>query len=307
MKNTGKCCFVVVTCIALALLLSSSITYGQDGENETGRVGGSRPWFDRQKIRFFWGPNYISERDGLAPEEWVRRIAQIGATVIVDHHDLSPEPYIKGKESRLPAFRPIVAKAARENGLRCFGMRNLADARFVAKRIKGHLAVSKHGQTSFEARAKGVPISSQFYIPCPLDEQVIEQWFYVPAIDAAKSGVVDGFHTDWESYGALGYDQLGDYLCYCDNCWSEHQGKRPPQQNLWAISKAFLNLNFTMAFIPKRPNLLVAAAAPDPSSPQTRLLPARVPPVRRPLPTYDPQPRPASPRTRCDGPARRCR
>ena len=68
-----------------------------------------------------------------------------------------------------------------------FGFMNMADARVVAKRIKGRLAVNKHGQTSLEAKAAGTPLGGwSIYVPCPLDERVIEQWFYVPAAEAAK-------------------------------------------------------------------------------------------------------------------------
>lgn len=63
----------------------------------------------------------------------------------------------------------------------------------------------------------------------------------------AASGVVDGAHLDFESYGFTGFDQLGDYLCYCDDCFGGFVEEREegaaiaaPERYQWLQDRSLL-------------------------------------------------------------------
>jgi len=89
----------------------------------------------------------------------------------------------------------------------------------MAEDLESRLAVNQLGRTSLEEQTLGMKFEHGAYVPCPLDQGIAEEWIAKEVLRAAKSGVIDGCHIDWESYGAMGFDQLGDNLCYCDVCF----------------------------------------------------------------------------------------
>ncbi len=124
-----------VVCVAAAQAA------GQDESNQT------HPWWDQQKIRFFWGQWSRFRDSGIASEEMLHRLSQVGATVYVEHH------------RSYGAFNADNARLAHKYGIRYFGSTQVHIGRFAARNIKARLAVSKHGFTSIEESARGMNIS----------------------------------------------------------------------------------------------------------------------------------------------------
>ena len=182
------------------------------------------PWWDQQKIRFFWSQWGRFKESGISPEGMLQRLSQVGATVYVEH--------IRAHGP----FNPDNARLAHKYGMRYFGSTQVHIGRFVARNIKARLAVNKHGFTSLEEAARGMNISEPPYVPCPLDKDVIDEWFIKPTMEAARSGLADGMHIDWEHYGANAFGDLGEYQCYCEDCFGrfmkarQEAGEVPPAQ-----------------------------------------------------------------------------
>ena len=64
---------------------------------------------------------------------------------------------------------------------------------------------------------EGVPYSGGgMDFICPLYKPLYEAWFLDPTLKAARTGVVDGLHMDWEPYG--GFGEAG--ACFCDDCYA---------------------------------------------------------------------------------------
>ena len=192
--------------------ISAAQATGQDEPNQT------YPWWDQQKIRFFWGQWGRFKDSGISSEDMMRRLSQVGASVYVEHRRTHG------------AFNPDNARLAQKYGVRYFGATQVHAGRFVARNIKARLAVNKHGFTSIEEAARGMNISAPPYVPCPLDTDVIEGWFITPTMEAARSGLADGMHIDWEHYGANAFGDVGDYQCYCDDCFGRFMAARHETQ-----------------------------------------------------------------------------
>jgi hypothetical protein len=165
------------------------------------------PWFRQEKIRFGWGQWHRHYSEGFSEEQVLENISRVGVTIYVD------------RWGRSDKMAPLVQKL----GLRYFGGLMVASASWKPGGVMGRSAVSMLGQTHYEAREAGMRIRKppQTHVPCPLDVQILEQWFTKPCLDMVKSGVVDGCHIDYESYGFTAFDKLGEYLCYCDHCFYE--------------------------------------------------------------------------------------
>ena len=110
----------------------------------------------------------------------------------------------------------------------------------------------------------------QTLVPCPLDERVIREWFTKPCLEMIESGVVDGCHIDFESYGFTGFDKLGDYLCYCDHCFGgfTEQKVEPAQRYGWLRDQRrhrgyLINLRDRIAAIYRAEGVTLRAAKPD--------------------------------------------
>ena len=192
-------------------------------------------WFNREKIRFFWGPWSRFDRLGLPEtahgdidpvtnEELMERLSHVGVTVFADRQRWNFHKTIKEltkgaySEDYYGSTRPALvnrARLAHKYGIRYFGFVHVDAQKTVAERIRARLAVNKEGLTAKEAGER----DDQTHIPCPMSQELLEEWLFKFARDMAQSGLVDGCQLDWES---TGFDQLGDQLCYCDDCWSNY-------------------------------------------------------------------------------------
>ena len=191
--------------VALAVALPS-IVLAQIPMDDT-------PWFRREKIRFGWGQWHRHHSEGFDNDQVMKNISRAGITVYVDS-------WSRGVE---------FAQAAKRHGLRYFGELSVATASWKPGGVAGRPAVSMLGQTQYEAREAGmkIPTAPKTLVPCPLDENILHEWFTKPCLDMIESGVVDGCHIDYESYGFTAFDRLGEYLCYCDSCfykYLDHKG-----------------------------------------------------------------------------------
>jgi hypothetical protein len=203
------------------------------------------PWWDQGKIRFFWGQwsrfelwkkdltpqqNYQAAVDGEA--DLFRMFRTLGTTVFVDHGCFTTQlpgeypwgVHAEGGPNHRPGMTPHYFRRgalAKQIGLTYFAGLKVCNNRRPAERVGARLAVNRHGRTSLEEVARGMKIRFGTHVPCPLDEKTLEEWLRKPALMCAESGVVDGMHIDWESYGATGFDQMGEHLCYCDTCFGD--------------------------------------------------------------------------------------
>ena len=160
-------------------------------------------WFNREKIRFFWGQwGQFDGPDGLSWEELMQDLSEVGVTVCTAR---------TGRSSAR-------ARIAHRYGIRFLAAHKLCTAPAIGAKLRARAAVNRHGRTAREEKANGMQLNLPF-VPCPLDERVIHEWLLKPTLRLARPGVVDGFHIDWESYGFTGFDRAGDYLCYCDDCF----------------------------------------------------------------------------------------
>ena len=137
------------------------------------------PWWDRTKVRFFWGQWSHLDGVGVTSAQLMPALAKAGATVYVNH---GPDP-IPEQLAR--------AAAARQAGLRFFGAAYISRFPEIAAAVKAPLAVDAKGETSSR-------------LPHPFFEPAYEEWFVKPALALAASGCVDGMHVDWEFYGGNG-------------------------------------------------------------------------------------------------------
>ena len=224
-------------------------------------------WFNREKVRFFWGP-WVRFTKNLSPEtvhgdvdpisydELMGNVARVGATVFASNEDWARVALGRGSVISLTRQRvspdDLVERArlARRHGLRYFGFRQMYLAMDVAKTFGLREAVNRHGLTSKEEQARGMKLTCgdrDGYVPCPLDEGLAREWLLKPAMEMARTGVVDGCHIDWESYGTTAFNQLGDYLCYCDDCFGNFGKKKQlseiparPDRYKWLQEKGLL-------------------------------------------------------------------
>jgi hypothetical protein len=191
-----------------------------------------QPWWDQEKIRFFWGPwmyfyeyasaNRMGDVNPVSDEQLMRSLAAIGATVFADKSDWSLDRYY----GDTVATRKNRARLAREWGIRYFAHLHSAYFPYKAEELGARLAVNKDGKTSKEdARGKGT------HVPCPLDENAVDRWLFDSAIDMANSGVVDGCIIDWEM-NIHGFSEMEDDLCYCGDCFGKYMQKKGLQQEL---------------------------------------------------------------------------
>ena len=113
-------------------------------------------------------------------------LARAGATVYVNQH---------------PAPVPVQiehAATARKHGLRFFGIAYIGfgsqgnqGLMGEAAKLNAPLAVDAEGNTNAK-------------LPDPFFRPAYRQWLLEPALEMAKSGLVDGMHVDWEFYHGRG-------------------------------------------------------------------------------------------------------
>lgn len=197
------------------------------------------PWWEQQKICYFWQPWFNWDRLGgrypnldtaagdaapVSNEDLIRELAGAGATVFVDRQDWTFHTDIKDrtpgyKEDYYGQTRPAIlkrARLARKHGLRYFGHLHYDRVTGVAEKIGARLAVNREGKTS-----KQWPAAQGRHVPCPFDENALDEWLFRYALDMARSGVVDGCHLDYEMV-VSGFSELGDDICYCDDCFGKY-------------------------------------------------------------------------------------
>jgi len=183
------------------------------------------PWWKQQKIRYFWS-QWTRHRGEIRPdrawhgrdvgkfsadlwsrtpdqykahnEDLIRELSQAGGTVFVRYRPGFPIVY---EETQ--------ARLARKHGMRYFGVIYLytfaqnASSNFPDRRIS--------------VNAEGKPYGHERYglLPCPLFAPAYHKWLIEPTLDAARSGLVDGLHLDWEPYGV----RSDARHCFCDDCF----------------------------------------------------------------------------------------
>ena len=173
------------------------------------------PWWDQEKIRFFWGQWDARFRQGTAPLSWdqiMGNIRAVGANVFVAQGDRPQEEHV------------AAASIAQKHGLRYLATKYTSGYRSIAKKLGSRRAVNRDGFTAEEESARGMKIQTP-HVPCPLDEDLVNEWLLKPVLGMAESGVIAGCHIDMEAYGATSYDRLNDNLCYCDHCFDNYADK----------------------------------------------------------------------------------
>ena len=235
-----------------ALVVSLTAVFAAAGEDSSDAPA----WFNRQKIRFGWGQWHRHQSEGFSVEEMMTNVQRAGITVYVDRWSHGVE----------------FARAAHTHGMRYFGEVLVATASWKPGGITGRPAVNKLGQTHYQAREAGMNIHAgpKTLVPCPLDERVIREWFTKPCLEMIESGVVDGCHLDFESYGFTAFDRLGDYLCYCDYCFGGFTKEKvePAQRYGWLQKRGrhreyLVNLRDRIAAIYRAEGKKLRAAKPD--------------------------------------------
>lgn len=162
-----------------AIVLASSGAKGVSAEEAT-------PWWDRQKIRFGWGQwtRTYNAKSGMMPfEQLMENLARVGMTVY---------------KGNVPGWDREQARIAHKHNIRYFGAACMSQLPDYAKDAPP--AVNTKGQRAHN---------------CPLHRPLYEAWLLKPALEAAKSGVVDGYHIDCEPYDGKGKQ----IICYCDRCF----------------------------------------------------------------------------------------
>ena len=145
-----------------------------------------RPWWEREKVRFFWGQWGHFQEGGHTTEEVMAALSKVGATVYVNHGpDLIPVQLER-------------AAAARKHGLRFFGTAYIAYGAHGNSGLMG-VAAKLHSPQAVDAEGNTSPKR-----PDPFFRAAYEEWFLKPAMEMAGSGLVDGMHVDWEFYGGRG-------------------------------------------------------------------------------------------------------
>ena len=172
------------------------------------------PWWDEEKIRFFWGQWWhmsgvdqggqaIGEAS-MSPEQLMKNLSQVGVTIFV--------------EGGMHLDR---ARLAHKYGIHYFGAIGVANIAQLAQVMEPlpRWSANRNGQ-SYKT------LSVRF--PCPLSTRVYEQWLLKPALEMARSGLVDGLHIDCEHYADLG--EAG--ICYGDDCFGRFLQRRQLQADV---------------------------------------------------------------------------
>ncbi len=198
----------IVIAVILTLLLAAVVA-GQPGNSESN----SQPWWTQQKISYFWcqwnryrselqesHPNYDPAKYLADTERIMKNLAQVGATVFVRYRP----GYGAGD-----GFEENQARLAHKYGMRYFAVIYLHTMAAETNALCPDMRVS--------VNREGKPYGGKAYgfLPCPLYRPAYEKWFVEPVLRAARTGLVDGLHMDWEFYG----DRSEARVCYCDDCF----------------------------------------------------------------------------------------
>ena len=188
----------LITCLPIAAHASSKLP----------------PLGAKEKIRFFWCQ---WQHFDIPNDELMANVARVGGTVFADW-----------------GFSAERASLAHKYGMRYFSTYATAQLRGPVTEHNLREAVDKFGYTCKEQwdQHKGQkPVNAwgdygeggnPAIIPCPLEPRTWEIALITPMIERVKEGLLDGLHLDLEPYGAYSFDQTGDMLCYCDDCFSRY-------------------------------------------------------------------------------------
>ena len=196
----------VCAAVVMSVLLSS---YGSAAAAEQGTS--EIPWWQQEKIRFFWGQWQHHEKAGVSMQQVMDNLSRAGATVFVSMKMRSDKEF--------PGFNLDDARMAKERGIHYFGAVYGSYLRERGANMGAPLAVTATGEHYF-----GYGRCAKIPLPCPVYEPLYEQHLLEPMLKAAATGVVDGFHLDWEPYSRPEAGQ-----CYCDHCFDAFmagQGKK---------------------------------------------------------------------------------
>ena len=189
---------------------------------QTPKPGGAAAWWDQRKIRFGWGQwshiYHPHARSALKSEDLMRNLGRVGMTVFAEH---------------APGCDLDKARLAHKYGVRYFAS---AYIHTLPEHAKGAPpAVDRRGRQVHN---------------CPLHEPLYEKWFQDAAMEAAKSGLVDGMHMDWEPYPDKSGPRGVQVACFCDSCFGAFKKKRelddniPPEGRYNWLVKRGLDLNY---------------------------------------------------------------
>ena len=220
MKTRIGLIVVTLICVTTGLFVSV-LPSCADEQHQDGKA----PWWDQEKIRFFWGSWRLFWESGVSPEQVMEDLSRVGANVFVSerlregcHEFISPyqEEFLGQTDVRMYRgsvfFDLELARIARQYGIHSFGsaMTNAVPfyAKSLAKTKKFRWAIDQGGKIQVEPKWK-------LKLPCPMDESFYEPWIFAPTLKAVRTGLIDGLHFDWELYG--GRSEAG--TCYCDVCF----------------------------------------------------------------------------------------
>lgn len=186
------------------VMLGSLCAFGQQGEGDR-----PVPWWKQQKIRFIWGQGFAQKGSPLTAEERIRNFGRAGATIYADC-DIHAET--------VTTFNMSDAKAAKDNGIRYFGSSYVWKIPPTGQRVNARRALDEKGNLITSTYGAKCP----WQLVCPQQPEFYEKHIFAPTIEAARSGLVDGLHFDWEAYQAASEPRI----CYCDACFDaflQHQ------------------------------------------------------------------------------------
>ncbi len=137
------------------------------------------PWWNQGKIRFFWNQwRMVSPRciGHVETDNLMAGLAKVGATVFVDPGPRPPD---------YPSVMDLAA-SAKKHGIRFFG--NITFSEQVKNnKLDAPMSIDGYGNVS--------PNRVD-----PFFRRGYDEWLLKPALEMAKSGLVDGIHVDWECY-----------------------------------------------------------------------------------------------------------
>jgi len=200
----------------LAVICSSCSTTPSGTTNDA--TVGSLPIGHREKIRFFRSQWWHFSNAGVSDEDLFDGLSRVGASVFLDH-----------------GYNAKRARHVRAKGIAYFFGTSTSQFRGHAEALKTRLAVDKTGRTClqrFEAYvADGGDPNKPWgswgegkgaYVPCPLEPGPWQRGLVKPTAELAQKRLIDGLMFDFEPYGAYGFDQTGEMLCYCDMCFGQY-------------------------------------------------------------------------------------
>ena len=214
-------CGNIVVCFLALTLIGPELSAGEEHDS-------SRPWWKKEKIRFFWGDWHAMDEAGIPIEVTMKNLARVGATIFAENQHAGGDRGLVWEGAVTYSHR--TARAAHEHRIRYFASAWASGVSGFADQVKARLSMDRSGNP-YKGRVQGD------VCPCPLNKPFYAQCFIDPVVKLAKAGLADGLHLDWERY--VGRGEAG--TCYCDDCFKTFlkiQGKggdlpKPEQRGKW--------------------------------------------------------------------------